>query len=102
MRVWRFRRRGFRPEAGGVADSVVGEGVEGDGDAAGAEVSEGGSADEVVLVGVLRAVLGDVKGDFGLETGFHVGREVFSVAGEAVLGGISGGDAAAVGGFGAF
>ncbi len=52
-RGWRFRRRGCRPRGGWRCGRGVGEGVEGGGDAAGAEVSEGGAADEVVLVGGL-------------------------------------------------
>ena len=62
-----FGGSGFVPESGGVADAGVGEGVEGGGDAAGAEVSEGGSADEVVLVGGLGVELIGEEGDFGEE-----------------------------------
>ena len=64
---------GFVPEAGGVADAVVGEGVEGGGDVVGAEVSEGGATDEVVFVGVSGVEFGGEEGDFGEEFGLHFG-----------------------------
>ena len=97
-----FLCSGFVPEAGGVADAVVGEGVEGGGDVEGAEVSEGGAADEVVLVGVSGVEFGGEEGDFGEEFRLHFGGEGFAVASEAVLGGVSGGGEAAFGGDGAF
>ena len=96
-----FGGSGFVPESGGVADSVVGEGVESRGDAAGSEVAEGGSADEVVLVGVSGVEFGDVEGDFLLEFVLHVGGEVLAFSGEAVLGGVAGGGESAGGGGGA-